>query len=165
MEIIKSTRHQKIIGDFGEALLCNWFSRPGFEVTIVDHTGIDIVAYNPKTRQRLGVSVKSRTRQKGKEAVPVNLFSYRKGKNDRQKVLNACNAFACEAWIAMYVESSDFADLYLLTLEHYDLKYRGNPDRAIDTWKMGDKYKKIYECDPNLKHIHMAFYKESWEWQ
>ena len=47
MEIIKSPRHQKIIGNFGESLICNWLSRSGFEVAVVDHTGIDIVAYNP----------------------------------------------------------------------------------------------------------------------
>jgi len=50
MEIEKSTRHQKIIGDFGENLICNWLSRSGFEVSIVDHTGIDIIAYNPKEK-------------------------------------------------------------------------------------------------------------------
>jgi integrase len=57
VEINKSTRHQKIIGDYGEALVCNWFSRSGFEVAIVDHTGIDIVAYNPETKKRLGVAI------------------------------------------------------------------------------------------------------------
>ncbi|NLX07720.1 MAG: hypothetical protein GXY33_21485 [Phycisphaerae bacterium] len=55
MKIVKSTRHHKIIGDFGEALVCNWFSRSGFEVIAVDHTGIDVVAFNPSTKQRLGV--------------------------------------------------------------------------------------------------------------
>ena len=164
MEIIKSSRHQKIIGNFGEALLCNWFSRSGFEVTIVDHTGIDIVAYNPKTCQRLGVSVKSRTRIKGRETSSVNIFSYRKGKNDRQKALDACKAFACEPWIAIYVESNDTADLFLLSLDHYDKNYRGNANRAIDDWKMGEKYRKRYESDPNTKHIRMDFSRNSWEW-
>ncbi len=57
--IKKSTRHQHIIGKYGEYLVCNWLSRSGFEVAIVDHTGIDIIAYNPKSQQRLGISVKS----------------------------------------------------------------------------------------------------------
>lgn len=98
MEIIKSSRHQRIIGIFGEALLCNWLSRSGFEVTIVDHTGIDIIGYNASTGKRIGITVKSRTRKKGQEASSVNIFSYRKGKNDRQKVIESCNAFACEPW-------------------------------------------------------------------
>ena len=164
MEIIKSSRHQKIIGDFGESLLCNWLSRSGFEVSVVDHTGIDVVAYNPNTGQRLGISVKSRTRPKGKEAVHVNILSYQKGKDDRQKVLDACNAFACEPWIAIYVESSEFADLFLLSLDHYDQQYRGNADRAIDDWKMGKKHRKSYESDPDVKHIRMDFSGSSWNW-
>lgn len=92
MDIVKSTRHQKIIGDFGENVICNWLSRSGFEVTRVDHTGIDIVAYNPGTDERLGITVKSRTRRPGTERESVNLLSYQKGRNDREKVL--CTAEA-----------------------------------------------------------------------
>ena len=165
MEIVKSTRHQKIIGNFGEALLCNWLSRSGFEVTIVDHTGIDVLAYNTRTEQRLGISVKSRTRVKGTEDESVNIFSYQKGKNDRQKALDACKAFAAEPWIAIYVESSNSADLYLLSLEHYDQEYRGKKKRAIDTWKMGPKYREKYQADPKVHNIRMSFSGSAWTWE
>ncbi|HPS55184.1 MAG TPA: hypothetical protein PLP05_06275, partial [Sedimentisphaerales bacterium] len=116
MEIEKSTRHQKIIGNFGESLVCNWLSRSGFEVTIVDHTGIDVLAYNSKTGERIGISVKSRTRVKGSETESVNILSYRKEKNDRDKVFDACKAFEAKPWIAVYVESTDCADLFLISL-------------------------------------------------
>ncbi len=165
MEIAKSTRHQKIIGNFGEALLCNWLSRSGLEVTIVDHTGIDVLAYNTRTEQRLGISVKSRTRVKGTEDDSVNVFSYQKGKNDRQKVLDACKAFAAEPWIAIYVELSDYADLYLLTLKHYDQEYRGKKERAIDDWKMGPKYTAKYQADPKVRNIRMDFSGSAWSWE
>ena len=161
-EINKSTRHAKIIGDFGEALVCNWLSRSGFEVTIVDHTGIDVLAYNSKTRNRLGISVKSRTRVKGTEATSVNIFSYQKGKNDRQKVMDACKAFAAEPWIAIYVESSNCADLFLLSLEHYDNEYRSKQKKAIDDWKMGQKYIERYKADHRVSHIQINF---SVKWQ
>jgi len=164
MEIVKSTRHQKIIGNFGEALLCNWLSRSGFEVAIVDHTGIDVLAYSSRTGKRLGISVKSRTRVKGTETTSVNIFSYQKGKNDRQKVLNACKVFAAEPWIAIYVESSSFADMFLLSLEHYDHQYRAKRKRAIDTWKMGHKYRERYETDPQVRHIRMDFSGSLWQW-
>ena len=164
LEIRKSTRHQKIIGNFGEALLCNWLSRSGFEVTIVDHTGIDIVAYNSKTKRRLGISVKSRTRTKYFKNDSVNIFSYQKGKNDRAKVLKACEAFGCEPWIAIYVEWQEEADLYLLSLEHYDKEYRGKLNRAMDYWKMGKKHIQKYQNDPDVKHIHMQFCSTSWNW-
>jgi hypothetical protein len=164
MEIVRSTRHQKIIGNFGEALLCNWLSRSGFEVTIVDHTGIDVLAYNLKTRKRLGISVKSRTRSKGTETSAVNILSYQKGKNDRQKVLDACKAFAAEPWIAIYVESTNFADLFLLSLEHYDHKCRAKQKRAIDVWKMGQIYIERYKADPEVRHIRMDFSGSLWQW-
>ena len=164
MEIIKSSRHQRIIGIFGEALLCNWLSRSGFEVTIVDHTGIDIIGYNASTGKRIGITVKSRTRKKGQEASSVNIFSYRKGKNDRQKVIESCNAFACEPWVGIYVESTESADLYLLSLKHYDQHYRGKDNRAIDDWKMGEKYRSEYHTDPKVHHVHIDFSETYWKW-
>jgi len=164
MEIIKSSRHQKIIGKFGEYVICNWLSRSGFEVTIVDHTGIDIIAYNPLTKQRLGITVKSRTRSVGKEETPVNLFSYRKERDDRQKLLDACEAFACEPWIAVYVETLNSADVYLTSLKNYDEKYRGKEGKTIDKWKMRKKDKEQYEKDPEVKHIRIYFEAENWNW-
>jgi hypothetical protein len=140
-------------------------SRTGFEVTIVDHTGIDIIAYNPKTKRRLGITVKSRTRNIGKEKTKVNIFSYQKGKNDRQKLLNACNAFSCEPWIAVYVETSEFADVYLTSLKNYDDKYRGREGKAIDDWGMGKKNKEEYETDHNVKHIRIEFHATTWDWE
>ncbi len=162
MEITRSSRHQKIIGDFGENMICNWLSRSGFEVTLVDHTGIDIVAYNPSTNQRLGITVKSRTRNIGKEDGSVNIFFNRKG--DRQRLLSACEFFACAPWIAVYVETSESADIYLTSLKNYDEKYRGREGKAIDDWKMKKKDKERYEKDANIKHIKIEFHATNWDW-
>lgn len=162
MKIIKSTRHQKIIGDFGESLICNWLSRSGFEVILVDHTGIDIIAYNRPTNQRMGITVKSRTRNTRKKDEAVNIFSYQKGKDGRKKLSDACKAFACEPWIAIYVETSKSADVYFTSLNNYDKKYRGKKGKAIDNWKMGEKDKKRYEQDPGVKHIRFEFDTTRW---
>lgn len=168
--IIKGTRHQKIIGNFGENLICNWLSRSGFEVTIVDHTGIDIIAYNPSTKQRLGITVKARTRSREKEEESVYILYYpkakddrQKAKDDRQKLLDACEAFACEPWIAVYVETTNFADIYLTSLTNYDEKYRGK-GKAADSWKMGKKQKEQYVKDPDVKHIRIEFHATNWDW-
>jgi Holliday junction resolvase-like predicted endonuclease len=67
MEILKSSRHAKITGDFAEALVLYWLSKYGFECARVDHTGIDIIARNPHTQELMGISVKSRCRTKGHE--------------------------------------------------------------------------------------------------
>ena len=162
MEIKKSSRHQKIIGNFGENLICNWLSRSGFEVTIIDHTGIDIIAYNPSKDQRMGITVKSRTRNIGKEKTKVNIF--KKNKNDRKKLSDACKAFACEPWIAVYVEAAKQADVYLTSLTNYDEKYRGEKGRVIEDWKMSNKTRESYERDPNIKHIRINFRAINWNW-
>ena len=122
------------------------------------------MAYNPLTKQRLGITVKSRTRTLGTEETSVNIFSYRKAKNDRQKLLDACKVFACEPWIAVYVETSESADLYLTSLKNYDDKYRGGEGKAIDTWKMTKKHKARYEEDPDVKHIRIEFHAKNWDW-
>ena len=144
-------------------IICNWLSRSGWEVAIVDHTGIDIVAYSPATRRRLGITVKSRTRTVGREESSVNIFSYQKGKDDRQKTIAACKAFACEPWIAIYVEATDQADIYLTSLENYDSSYRRD-GKAIDDWKMGPKYRGKYMADPLVKHIKITFAETNWSW-
>jgi len=159
--IIKSTRHSKIIGDFGELKICNWLSRSGFEIARVDHTGIDIVAYNKKTGKRLGITVKSRTRCEGSECESVNLLSNRE--KDRMKVEEACKAFACEPWIGIYVETADFADIYLMSLSHYDNGYR-KKDKILDDWKMTEKYKQLYNSDEQIKHLHIKFELKHWKW-
>jgi len=164
MQIEKSSRHQHIIGKFGEYMLCNWLSRSGFEVAIVDHTGLDLVAFHPKTDQRIGITVKSRTRSVGKEATHVNIFSYREGKDDRKKLINACAAFGCEPWIAVYVETLQSADLYFTSLEHYDKEYRGREGRAWDTWRMTSKYRSLYDRDVEVKHIRAEFSQDGWRW-
>lgn len=162
MEIEKGSRHSKIIGAFGEAFLCNWLSRSGFEVAVVDHTGIDLVAYNPTTGRRLGITVKSRTRHAGKETESVNVFSNRKTPGDRDKLLAACKAFGCDPWVAVYVETVKSADLYLMSLEHFDDVYCPNKSCAIDTWKMGAKQKREYEMDKDVQHICVEFVARNW---
>ena len=162
-DIEKSKRHSKIIGDFGEGVVLNWLSRSGFDVCLVDHTGLDIIAYHRETKKRLGISVKSRARNVGKEHTHVNILSYQKEKNDRQKLLDACEAFACEPYLAVYVETIDSADLYLTSLAHHDEKYRAREGRALDDWKMGKKQAKEYDKDPHVKHVSMDFRTTNWE--
>jgi hypothetical protein len=163
MEIAKSTRHQKIIGDFGESIICNWLSRSGFEVAAVDHTGVEIIAYDPRRHRRLGITVKSRTRTSGTENSSVNVFSYQNGKDDRQKALSACEAFGCKPWVAIYVETTDRADVFLTALANYDAKYR-RTGRAVDDWKMGPKDREKYASDPAVKHVGIVFEGRRWAW-
>ncbi len=113
-----------------------------------DHTGLDIVAYHPVTKRRLGITVKSRTRVSGSESTSVTIFKPKEG--PRQKLRKACEAFACEPWVAVYVETDLSAHLYLTSLEHYDHKYRVAEPASQDTWKMGNLLTGQYLLDPEL---------------
>lgn len=158
MPIAKSSRHQKIIGDFGESLICNWLSRSGFEVTIVDHTGIDIVAYNLKRDWRIGISVKSRTRNVGQEGGVVKLID---NNNDILKIQEACKSFACEPWIGIYVETDEYSDLYLLSLKHLQENYSEKRNKGIN-WKMSEHHRSIYLEDKDVYHLNFTFRKTHW---
>ncbi|MGA2902424.1 MAG: hypothetical protein ABSD98_01225 [Candidatus Korobacteraceae bacterium] len=152
----------EVVGNFGEYLVCKWLCHTGFDVSIVDHTGMDIVAYYPPTEQRLGITVKSRLRTDG--ATTEGVYVFREAKEDRRKLLEACKAFGCEPWIAVYVEHGDGADLFLTSLDNYDGKYRSTEKRAIDVWGMTQKHIVAYEKDSEVRYIHMDFRRHHW-WQ
>jgi len=143
-------------------VVCNWLSRCKFEAAIVDHTGLDIIAYRRKTG-RLGITVKSRTRRACSESEPVNLFSSRH--KDRNKLVKACAAFHCHPWIAVYVETSKYADIYLTSLKHYDKIYRSKKTKQIEDWKMSPVFQKRYAEDTCVKHLHIDFVKTGWKWK
>jgi hypothetical protein len=157
MQISKSARHSKIVGDFGERLVCNWLSRSGFEASIVDYTGIDIVAYNRELKQRLGISVKARTRLPGTEAESVYLF---RRVEDRDNLLDACVFFGCDPWVAVYVESEEAGDLFLASLDTYDRRYRTTA--PTQGWSMAPGQLSRYATDAEIRHIHVAFSVNSW---
>jgi len=160
LKVEKGTRHTKIVGIFGEYVVCNWLSRSGYEASVIDHTGMDLIAYDPKTRRRLGITVKSRTRGSGKETASVNIFKNKH--QDREKLLKACKAFGCDPWIAVYVECEKDAELYLISLAHYDGTYRSKKKRVVDAWSMSQKSKQEYDLDLEVASIHSTFEHRMW---
>jgi Holliday junction resolvase-like predicted endonuclease len=162
MEIDKGLRHSKIVGNFGEQLVCNWLSRSGWEVVLVDHTGIDIIAYHRKKAKRIGITVKSRTRTTGKDYDAVNIFVAKK--DDRSKVIQACEYFKCKPWIAIYVERSNSADLFLTSLRNFEEKYQMKAGKAIIDWKMGKKHLHKYTEDSSIRHLQIKFESHNWDW-
>jgi hypothetical protein len=153
----KSTRHSEILGKFGEYTICNWLSKLGFEVCVVNHTGLDIIASIPGTDKRLGITVKSRTRTSGKESERVGIFK----PGDREKLRRACESFDCKPWLAIYVERETAADLYLTSLENYDRKY-GGTSGAEESWYMTGKRKGSYLQDPGIFYISLTFESNNW---
>src|SRR5437870_3618458 len=109
MNILKSTRHAKITGDFGEAMVLYWLSKYGFECARVDHTGIDIIARNSHTKEIMGISVKSRSRRENTDQEFVSI------PNDNfAKTKATCNAFGCVPYFAIVVDAGDTIRAFIL---------------------------------------------------
>ncbi|MCK4910668.1 MAG: hypothetical protein KAR83_03450 [Thermodesulfovibrionales bacterium] len=143
MELNKSTRHSKITGDFAENLILYWLSKYGFECTIVDHTGIDIIARNPHTNELMGISVKGRSRDMGKEENYLQI-----NKDNFIKAEKACKAFECKPYFAIVVDSGNMIYAFITPMEHllelFPIKKTGAG------WKMTTKWLEVYRNDPKI---------------
>ena len=152
----KSSRHAKITGDFGEALVLYWLSRSGFECARVDHTGIDLIAKRPRSDERLGISVKSRSRAPGTEASSVNIGR----PADLSKVTAACSAFQCVPYFAIVVDATPRMSVFLLSKEHLERLY---PDRTgLISWSMTPSRVKQYLADPSIRSLEFVIASASW---
>jgi len=141
--IRKSSRHSKITGDFAEGLILYWLSKYGFECARVDHTGIDIIARNPHTKEVMGISVKSRSRTQGAEKAYVTI------PNDNfSKAETACRAFGCKPYFAIVVDAGNTIRAFIVSQEHL---LRLFPKRKLASgWKMSPGYLKRYAEDPQI---------------
>jgi hypothetical protein len=142
---MKSSRHSKIAGNFGEALILYWLSKNGFECASVDHTGIDIIARNSITQKLMGISVKTRTRAKGKERESVTIQS-----DDFTKMDTACEAFGCIPYFAIVVDAEDSIKIFITSKLNF-LKLA--PKKKHSYWKMHTSALENYSKDEEV----MAF--------
>ncbi len=160
--IDKSSRHQKIAGDFGENLTIYLLSKYGFEASMVDHTGIDIVAFNKKYKKRIGISVKTRTRTKKTSTEGVLI----KGDNYK-KIISACKFFKAVPWFSIVIDQtsvnkSGTITLFLLNLDTL-LKYYPNFKKGNDfTWSMVKKSMQRYEKDQSISIIKFNYNIKNW---
>ena len=138
----RSSRHGKITGDFGEALVLYLLSKHGYECAFIDHTGIDIIAAKPE-RIRIGVSVKSRCRDAGNRSSSVNISH-----DNFAKAQQACDAFGCEPYFAIVVDAVDVIRVYILSMEHLREIVRSGPRTSY--WSMHPNEVQRYEQDPGI---------------
>jgi Holliday junction resolvase-like predicted endonuclease len=155
MKISKSTRHSKITGDLGETLVLYWLSKYGFECALIDHTGIDIIARNPHTQEIMGISVKSRSRNEGKESEYVSI------PNDNfDKAEAACKAFGCEPYFAIVVDAGNIIRGFILPMNRLlTLSPKG---KAASEWKMTEAYLKRYAQDPEIHSFEFRTETKKW---
>ena len=155
MKLTKSSRHSKITGDFGEAMVLYLLSRHGSECARVDHTGIDLIARRPNSKEVLGISVKSRSRQTGTEnshlALPHEGFV---------KAKAACDAFGCTPYLALVIDAGDRIRVFLLSLRHLQKLFPGG--RKVSAWQMSDSFLKKYYADPKIAIFELATRGEKW---
>lgn len=155
MEVEKSSRHSKITGDFAERLILYWLSKYGFECAMVDHVGLDIIARNSRTKELMGISVKSRSRNIGKEGQYVHI------PNDHfDKVQEACRAFDCVPYMAVVVDQEHDIHAFITSMEHF-LSLFPRRDTSAG-WKMTKAWIERYEKDPQV--IYFRFKHETLNW-
>lgn len=143
MKLPKSSRHSKITGDFGEAVLLYLLSRHGFECASVDHTGIDLIARRPKSREVLGISVKSRSRQAGTEKTHLAIPH-----DDFIKAKTACDAFGCTPYFGIVIDAGEKVRVFLISLRHLQKLFPGG--RKVSAWQMSDAFLKKYYADSKI---------------
>jgi Holliday junction resolvase len=155
MRFRKSSRHSRITGDFGETLVLYLLSKTGFECARVDHTGIDLIARRPDSREVMGISVKSRSRSEGAEGTSINIQ-----KDDIVKAQEACKAFGCKPYFAMVVDEKGLIRVFLLSVKHL---LRLRPGGAkVSSWAMSDKELQRYRDNKNVKWIELGMHEGRW---
>jgi Holliday junction resolvase-like predicted endonuclease len=149
-----STRHAKITGDFAEALVLYWLSRDGFECARVDHTGIDLIARNPREDDEvMGISVKSRSRLRensGGESVSIPLDNF-------EKAEAACKAFDCRPYFAVVVDDTHSRTIRAFITSKKHLLEKSPPRKTGSFWKMGERDLKDYSDDREIKAFSLSY--------
>jgi Holliday junction resolvase-like predicted endonuclease len=154
MDMNKSSRHSKITGDFGEALVLYWLSKHGFECARVDHTGIDIIARRPDKNEVMGISVKARSRYKGTGSYSVTL-----GDDDFEKVEKACRDFGCDPYVAIVVDADSLVRGFILSVAHLAATYP--TEIRTWTWKMSRRHLQKYENDGEIMTFELEWRKNT----
>jgi len=159
MEVVKSSRHSKITGDFAEHLVLYWLSKYGFECARVDHTGIDLIARNPHTNEVMGISVKGRSRTKGTAGTYVSI-PRDEPRGDFSKVQSACEAFNCVPYFAIVVDQGDEIFIFILSMEK--LRTMFPPGEAVSAWKMTKTWIDKYTADPEIQVVQFKYNTLRW---
>jgi hypothetical protein len=154
LPIRKSTRHSKIAGDFGEALVLYCLSKYGFECARIDHTGIDLIARNPHTKELMGISVKSRTRLEGGKSKNLRIPN-----GDLVKASAACDAFGCVPYVAIVIDDKETIRVFMLGFDH--LMTLCKTESGVN-WRMREPHVSKYTTDPEIKIFEFKSSIVSW---
>ena len=121
----------------------------------MDHTGIDLIARNPHTNELMGISVKSRSRSRGREQSYVNIPN-----SHFDKVQAACDAFECEPYFAIVVDAADTIRAFLMPMSH--LLQVSPMRKTASGWRMTKKALESYYSDPAIKIFELDTKTVNW---
>ena len=154
MEKIRSERHNKISGDFGEHFVCYWLSKRNFQPVIIDYTGIDIIAYNNDLRARWGISVKTRTRIKEKnQKEAIYIFP-----KEFPLILQACEFFDAKPYFGIVSDGEIQNQICIHIISFEEMKRINNYEEGkILSIKLTEKYIKQYETSKNSINIKIKY--------
>jgi hypothetical protein len=103
----------------------------------------------------MGISVKSRSRQKGKErdylGIPNENF---------EKIDRACVAFGCKPYFAILVDAD--SNLYVFILSKAKLLSMFPMGKTLSAWKMGAQYVDTYKNDKEIVIFQFKYETLSW---
>ncbi|WP_145264003.1 hypothetical protein [Calycomorphotria hydatis] len=133
-----------------------WLSKYGYECAKVDHTGIDIIARDPKSDLLMGVSVKSRSRYSGSEFDSINVPL-----DGIDKAKFACEAFKCDPYYAFVVDGAGLLYGYLVSLDRMQELVTGSGSK-FRYWQMTEKNRELYAVDPQILMFSFETVTDSW---
>jgi hypothetical protein len=114
-----------------------------------------LIARNPVTNELMGISVKSRSRNIGKEKEGLNI------PNDNfEKVDNACKSFGCVPYFAILFDGDEILTIFILSKEKLLEMFPSG--KSVSIWKMGKIYLEKYKTDKDIFIIEFTYSTLNW---
>ncbi|MDH5231546.1 MAG: hypothetical protein OEY38_15910 [Gammaproteobacteria bacterium] len=176
-----STMHSKITGDFGEHLVLYWLSKLGYESLHVDHSGIDILARDPRKKMEpLGISVKGRSRtiKNSNDSLKINA-------DNITKIVSACDSFRCAPYFAIVMDGIHYNnriklfvflfpmdDVFTIVtskfsstqdlIDQYSLADSNRRNNMSINWAMNQKAIDAYKTDKRIHYFELTYGDSHW---
>jgi hypothetical protein len=133
------------IRELGTNAIREWLREQGYASETVGKIGLFV----PGTEGSIdrGVWLKTRSNRQV-EYASVNLFE--SAKRERERFLEWCVNEKCEPWIAVYVETSDWAHQFLLSMSHFDRQYPVPAGNKVAVWYIEPEKLAQYEDDSSV---------------
>ena len=124
---MKSSRHSKIAGDFGEMIVLYYLSRYGFECARIDHTGIDLLARSADESRPRGITVKTASRIESRKDKPS-----RQPLSLMDEATKACVPFNADPYIAIVFDGIERICILLRSVE--DIRQEQAGSKSLCFW-------------------------------